>query len=96
MLPEELFTQPPREAPFDPKSTFAAPPLLRACCVCGYVLDQARSTLGLERWMSQEDYCLAQGVSPSELAFTHAYCPTCSARVQKGGAHFFQEPELER
>ena len=95
MLPEELFTHPPPEAPVDPKNTFIAPSLLRACCACGHVRDEAGPTLGLERWISQEDYREAHGVSPSELALAHAYCPTCFANLRKVMRQFFQSLKPE-
>ena len=95
MLTEELSTQPPREAPFDPKNTFIAPSLLRACCACGLVQGKAGGTTGLEHWISQRTYCEAHGVSPAELALTHTYCPTCFAKVQEIVRQFFQKPESE-
>ena len=95
MLPEELFTQPPREAPFGPNNTFIAPSLLRACCACGLVENKAGATAGLERWISQRTYREAHGVSPAELALTHTYCPPCFAEVQEIVRQFFPKPELE-
>jgi hypothetical protein len=89
MLPDELLTQPPHEAPFDPKDTFIAPSLLRVCCACGLVQDEAGATPGLERWISQQAYREAHGVSPAKLTLTHTYCQTCFAEVQEIVRQFF-------
>ena len=92
MVFEGVFTRRPREAAFDPKNTFIAPSLLRACCACGLVEDKAGATPGLERWVSQRAYREAHGVRPAELALTHTYCPTCFAEVQEIVRQFFQKP----
>ena len=91
MWPENLFTQTTREAPVAPKKPFIAPSLLRACCACGLVQDEAGATPGLERWISQRMYREAHGVNPAELALTHTYCPTCFSKVQEIVRQFFQK-----
>ena len=95
MLPEKLFTQTTHKAPSTPKKTFIVPSLLRACCACGLVQDEAGATPGLERWISQQAYREAHGVSPAKLALTHTYCPTCFGEVQEIVRQFFQKPEAE-
>jgi hypothetical protein len=62
---------------------FEPPPLLPVCCMCGLVRDEQSSPCQGGRWMTQEMYRLAHGVSPTEFALTHTYCPECFAKTQQ-------------
>ena len=84
MFLEKLFTKTTRKAPSAPvREPFIAPTLLPACCACGLVQDKAGATHDLDRWISQRTYRETHGVNPAEHALTHAYCPTCFAKVQE-------------
>jgi hypothetical protein len=92
MFLEKRFTQTTREAPSaSMRDTFIAPSLLRTCCACGRVQEEAGATPGLERWISQRTYREAHGVNPAELALTHTYCPTCFVEVQEVVRQFFRK-----
>lgn len=92
MFLEKLFAPTDREAPSaSMRGTFIAPSLLRACCACGLVQDEAGATPGLERWISQRTYREAHGVNPAELALTHTYCPKCFVEVQEVVRQFFRK-----
>lgn len=83
MFLKTLFTQFTHKAPSVPRrNTYIAPKLLPVCCACGLVQDKAGATPVLECWTSQRTYRETHGVSPTELALTHTYCPTCFEKVQ--------------
>ena len=84
MFLKALFTQITPKAPFvQRRETHIAPMLLRACCACGLVQDEAGATPGLERWISQRTYRETHGVNPTELELTQTYCPSCFEKVQE-------------
>ncbi len=84
MFLQTLFTQITRKAPSVPRRETCIPPMLiRACCACGLVQDEAGATPGLERWISQRAYRETHGVNPTELPLTHTYCPTCFEKLQE-------------
>jgi hypothetical protein len=84
MFLKTLFTQITHKAPSVPRrDTDIAPTLLPACCACGLVQDKAGATPAPERWISQRTYCETHGVSPTVLALTHTYCPTCFEKTQE-------------
>ena len=92
MFLNTLFTQITRKAPSVPRrDTYIAPTLLPACCVCGFVQDEAGATPGLERWISQRTYRETHGVNPTELALTHTYCPECFTKVRETVTQYFRQ-----
>ena len=87
-----LFPQTTREAPSTPvRGTVNASTLLRGCCACGLVHDEAGATLGHERWVTPRTYRKVHGVSPAELELTHTYCPKCFAKFRETVRQFFRK-----
>lgn len=72
---------------------FITPTLLAVCCACGLVRDKTRLSPDCEHWVTQRAYRETHGVSPTELALTHTYCPPCFSKVQESVRQFFRKAE---
>jgi hypothetical protein len=71
--------------------TSVTPTLLPVCCTCGLIRDETGSTPGLDRWVTRWRYREIHGVSPTEFALTHTYCPECFIKARDTMRQYFRE-----
>jgi hypothetical protein len=89
---ETLVAQTTREAPSAPmRETFIAPKMLPICCVCELIRDETGFPPDRERWVTSRTYRITHGVNPTEIAYTHTYCPECFRKAQETETQYFCE-----